>query len=99
MIQETSTIVDDFDKNPNIGYVLKNSISSGTPSQFGLPNPFVSKDLIDQKITNQIHNVIAAVAASSATEPTEKHVEIKCTFGMVLSDSRLMLKVLNILDS
>lgn len=83
----TSTIVDDFDKNPNIGYVLKNSISSGTPSQFGLPNPFVSKDLIDQKITNQIHNIIAAVAASSsATELTERHVEIKCTFGMVLSD-------------
>jgi hypothetical protein len=85
----TSTIVDDFDKNPNIGYVKKNGISSTTtttPPQFGLPNPFVSEDLINQKITNEIHNAIAAVAASSATEHIEKNVEIKCAFGMVLSE-------------
>ena len=70
--------------------MLKNSIRSTTttttPSQFGIPNLFVSKDLINQKITNEIHNAIAAVAASSVTESTEKYVQIKCTFGMVLSD-------------
>src|SRR5919197_750093 len=47
----TSTIVDDFDKNPNIGYVINNS-SSGSqtsstaptpPPQPGIPNPFVSE--------------------------------------------------------
>jgi hypothetical protein len=87
----TSTIVNDFDKNPNIGYVASSSSSgqalSTTSSrhQPGLPNPFVSKDSINQKITNEIQQAIAATAASS-TSSLEKHVEIKCTFGMVLSD-------------
>ncbi|HEY6883748.1 MAG TPA: hypothetical protein VI278_06900 [Nitrososphaeraceae archaeon] len=86
----TSTIVNDFDKNPNIGYVA-NSSSSQAPSttssrhQPGLPNPFVSKDSINQKITNEIQQAIAAAAASS-TSSLEKLVEIKCTFGMVLAD-------------
>ena len=85
----TSTIVDDFDKNPNIGYVVNSSssqiLSSTTsPPQPGLPNPFVSKDLINQKITNETQEAIAA--AGSFTSSTEKHVEIKCTFGMILAD-------------
>jgi hypothetical protein len=85
----TSTIVDDFDKNPNIGYVVNSSssqiLSSTTsPPQPGLPNPFVSKDLINQKITNETQEAIAA--AGSSTNSTEKHVEIKCTFGMILAD-------------
>jgi hypothetical protein len=85
----TSTIVDDFDKNPNIGYVVNSSssqiLSSTTSSpQPGLPNPFVSKDLINQKITNETQEAIAA--AGPSTSSTEKHVEIKCTFGMILAD-------------
>ena len=85
----TSTIVDDFDKNPNIGYVVNSSssqiLSSTTsPPQPGLPNPFVSKDLINQKITNKTQEAIAA--AGSFTSSTEKHVEIKCIFGMVLAN-------------
>jgi hypothetical protein len=88
----TSTIVDDFDKNPNIGYVVNGSSSSNrtfstappSTTQLSLPNPFVSEDLINQKITNEIQGAIAAAAAS--TSSTEKHVEIKCTFGMMLSD-------------
>jgi hypothetical protein len=86
----TSTIVDDFDKNPNIGYVVNSSSStqilrSTTSSpQPGLPNPFLSKDLINQKITNETQEAIAATGSS--TSSTEKHVEIKCTFGMILAD-------------
>jgi hypothetical protein len=84
----TSTIVDDFDKNPNIGYVVNSSssqiLSSTTPPQPGLPNPFVSKDSINQKITNETQEAITA--AGSSTSSTEKHVEIKCTFGMILAD-------------
>ena len=95
----TSTIVDDFDKNPNIGYVVNNSSSSSSsqtlsttsptssppPSpQLGIPNPFVSKDIINQKITNETQDAIAV--AASSTNPIEKHVEIKCTFGMILAD-------------
>jgi hypothetical protein len=87
----TSTIVDDFNKNPNIGYIVNSSssqtLSTTSPSaaQPSLPNPFVSKDLINQKITNEIQDAITA-AAASFTSHTEKHVEIKCTFGMILSD-------------
>lgn len=87
----TSTIVNDFDKNPNIGYVVKNSTSgqihNGTTPQTpqpSIPNPFVSKDLINQKIANEVQHAIAAAAA--ATSATEKPVEIKCTFGMILGN-------------
>ena len=79
----TSTIVDNFDKNPNIGYVVSNSSSLSIASQPGIPNPFVSKDTINQKITNETQN---AITAASATNPAEKSVEIKCTFGMILAD-------------
>jgi hypothetical protein len=90
----TSTIVNDFDKNPNIGYVVNNSSSSSqtfsttsSRHQPGLPNPFVSKNIINQKITNEIQQAIAAAAsAASTTSSTEKHVEIRCTFGIILAD-------------
>lgn len=87
----TSTIVNDFDKSPNVGYIVNSSssqTSSTAPphstSQLGLPNPFVSEDLINQKMTNEIQGAIAA--AASSTSSTEKHVEIKCKFGMILGD-------------
>jgi hypothetical protein len=79
----TSTIVRDFDKNPNIGYVVGNSSSLGIAARPGLPNPFVNQDTINQKMTNETQN---AITAASATNPAERNVEIKCTFGMVLAD-------------
>ncbi len=79
----TSTIVDDFDKNPNIGYVVSNSSSLNTASQPGLPNPFVGKDTINQRITNETLN---AITAASVTNPTVKKVEINCAFGMILAE-------------
>ena len=89
----TSTIVDDFDKNPNISYVVESSSSSQTLSttssrhQPVVRNPFVSKDLINQKITNEIQDAITATtAATCSTSSTEKHLEIKCTFGIILAD-------------
>jgi hypothetical protein len=84
----TSTIVNDFDKNPNIGYIVNSgssqtSIPAPSPSsnQPSLPNPFLGQDLINQKIINQIQGAIAAAASSS-----EHHIEIKCTFGMILDN-------------
>jgi hypothetical protein len=79
----TSTIVNDFDKNPNIGYVVNSSISLNVPSQPRLPNPFVSTDMINQKITNKIQDVIAA---SASANPIGKNVQIKCSFGMILAN-------------
>ena len=84
----TSTIINDFDKNPNIGYVVNNgssSVSSRSQTQPGIPNPFVNIDMVNQKSINEIQHAIAAAAASS-TNALEKHVEIKCTFGMILVD-------------
>ena len=86
----TSTIVYDFDKNPNVGYILNSSssqtlsTSSAYPAQPSLPNPFVRMDLINQKITNEIQDGITA--AASFTSHTEKHIEIKCISSMILSD-------------
>jgi len=79
----TSTIVRDFDKNPNIGYVQGNSSSLGIAPRPGLPNPFVNQDTINQKITNLTQN---AITAASTTNYAERNVEIKCTFGMILAD-------------
>jgi hypothetical protein len=82
----TSTIVNDFDRSPNIGYVVNSSSSSSSlniSSRPGLPNPFVSNDTINQKITNEVQDVIAA---SAAANPTGKHIEIKCSFGMILDN-------------
>ena len=78
----SSTIVNDFNMNPNIGYVMSNSSSSAT-AQPGLPNPFVGKDVINQKIMNETQSAISAASANYA--PGE-NVEIKCTFGMILAD-------------
>ena len=82
----TSTIINDFDSSPNIGYVKSNNIATTSPntgSQATLPNPFVSTDTINQKITNETHNIILAASTSN---PAGKNVEIKCTFGDVLSN-------------
>jgi hypothetical protein len=82
----TSTIINDFDSSPNIGYVKSNNMATTSPntgSQVTLPNPFVSTDTINQKITNETHNIIVAASTSN---PAGKNVEIKCTFGDVLSN-------------
>jgi hypothetical protein len=79
----TSTIVDDFGKNPNIDYVVSNSSSMNSIGQPGLPNPFVGREMINQKVTNETQN---AIVTASATNPAGKNVEIKCSFGMFLAD-------------
>jgi hypothetical protein len=82
----TSTIINDFDSSPNIGYVKNNNIATSSPntgSQVTLPNPFVSTHTINQKITNETHNIIMAASTSN---PAGNNVVIKCTFGDVLSD-------------
>jgi hypothetical protein len=47
------------------------------------PIPFVGKDSITDKITNEMHDAIASVYAIN---PPEKYAEIKCTFGMILAN-------------
>jgi len=80
-----STIVDDFDMNHNIGYVVSNSNSLNVAAQPGLSNPFASRDAINQKIMNEIQD---AITTASAVNPSGKNVEIKCSFGMILANYR-----------
>jgi len=83
----TSTIINDFDSNPNIGYVKSNNTATTSPTTgiqpATLPNPFVSTDTINQKITNETQKAIMNAFASNSVG---KNVKIKCTFGDVLAD-------------
>jgi hypothetical protein len=66
--------VDDYDKNPNIGYVVNGSGKTlNTGSRPGLANPFVGNDSINQKIRNEIQEAIAHI---SANNPAEKYAGI-----------------------
>lgn len=79
-----STIIEDFGKSPTIGYV-NNTGTSPSASQTNLtqpllPNPFATKNAIDEKIRSEITTSIV-VAKSGPVEG-----EIKCIFGSSLDD-------------
>jgi hypothetical protein len=77
----TSTIINDYDKSPFIGYVIahkgKSSDSSKSP---GLANPFADKATINAKIKNEIQKSI-----DSTSKIKTKEAVIKCNFGMEIS--------------
>lgn len=75
----TSTLVNDYDKSPFIGYVIaqKSKSSSDLPS---LANPFADKATINKKIGNEIHSSI-----DSTNKLKTKNAVIKCNFGMEIS--------------
>jgi hypothetical protein len=82
-----STITKDYDSSPTIGYVkvaAENSAegetsSSSQPST--LANPFAEKATINQKISTEVYKAIESSSKSNFT-----NVEIKCNFGLELSD-------------
>src|SRR5919109_1468219 len=88
-----STITKDYDSSPTIGYVKigpqttaegeTNSSSSPPPlpQSATLANPFADKTTINQKITAEIHK-----AMESAAKSNFDNLEIKCDFGMEISD-------------
>jgi hypothetical protein len=83
-----STITEDFGNSPTIGYVnntMNNTISSSASqtnlNQPSLPNPFATKDAIDEKIRSEITTSIDNAVKSGSTQG-----EIKCTFGSSLDD-------------
>ena len=85
-----STITKDYDSSPTIGYVKvvaqtnakgETSSSSSSPQPSTLANPFADKATINQKISTEIQKAIA-----SSMKSTFANVEIKCDFGMELSD-------------
>jgi hypothetical protein len=82
-----STITKDYDSSPTIGYVAvapQTNAEGDVNSSYQLPtlaNPFADKITIDQKIANE-----SQIAIKSAIKSNFTSVELKCDFGMVLSD-------------
>lgn len=84
-----STVTKDYDSTPTIGYVKvapqktaqgeANSSSSPQPST--IANPFADKATINQRIATEIQKAMESAAKSNFVT-----LEIKCDFGMDLSD-------------
>ena len=87
--QIISTVTKDYDSTPTIGYVKvapqttaqgeANSSSSPQPST--IANPFADKATINQRIATEIQKAMESAAKSNFVT-----LEIKCDFGMDLSD-------------
>ncbi len=77
----TSTIKDDFNKSPIIGYVKASAKTTTSPAVATLPNPFADKTTINQKIETEINN-----ALSSTVNTNFAKISIQCDFGMNLPD-------------
>jgi hypothetical protein len=79
-----STITEDFNNSPTVGYVNNMSSSSASQpnlNQPSLSNPFATKADIDEKIRNEITTSVGNAAKSDSVDG-----EIKCIFGSSLDD-------------
>jgi hypothetical protein len=79
-----TTITKDFDSSPEAGYVNNaNSVSDYQiiPNRRNLPNPFATRDVIDENIRSEIASSIKN-AEKSGIVPGE----IECIFGSSLDD-------------
>jgi hypothetical protein len=77
----TSTIINDYDKSPFIGYVIvQKGKSSDSSKSLGLANPFADKTTINEKIKSEIQKSI-----DSTNKINTKEAVIKCDFGMEIS--------------
>ncbi|MDQ3971090.1 MAG: hypothetical protein M3227_05330, partial [Thermoproteota archaeon] len=83
-----STITKDYDSTPTIGYVkvvpqktAEGEASSSSSQPSTIANPFADKATIYQRITTEIDKAMESSAKSNFV-----NLEIKCDFGMDLSD-------------
>jgi hypothetical protein len=87
-----STVTKDYDSTPTIGYVkvapqktaqgeASSSSSPPPPQPSTIANPFADKATINQRITTEIQKAMDSAAKSNFV-----NLEIKCHFGMDLSD-------------
>jgi hypothetical protein len=77
-----TTITKDFDSSPEAGYVNNTSRISDNqlyPNKRNIPNPFATKDVIDEKIRSEI-----AASMENAEKSGIVHGEIECIFGSSL---------------
>jgi hypothetical protein len=84
-----STVTKDYDSTPTIGYVKVapqktaqgEANSSSSPQHSTIANPFADKATINQRIATEIQKAMESAAKSNFVT-----LEIKCDFGMDLSD-------------
>ena len=78
-----NTIIDNFSQLPTIGYIKIQEDSSEDTNMSTLPNPFASKQQIEDKISLEFDKTIKQSEKSDTTSGT-----INCHFGMNLADFR-----------
>jgi len=83
-----TSIIDDFDKSPTIGYIkMNNTNNQSTGNSSELANPFVSQDQINQKIKSVLTYALDKIEHPVGITPNVSDSrEIKCKFGNVLND-------------
>ena len=83
-----TSIIDDFDKSPTIGYIKMNNTNNQSSGNItGLANPFVSQQQINQKITSVLTYALGKIEHPVGITPAVgESREIKCKFGNILND-------------
>ena len=82
-----TSIIDDFDKSPTIGYIKMNNTNNQSSGNTGLANPFVSQNQINQKIRSVLTYALDKIEKPIGITPNVGDSrEIKCKFGNVLND-------------
>jgi hypothetical protein len=82
-----STITKDYDSTPTVGYVkvapqnTSQGDASSSSQQSTIANPFADEATINHRITTEIQKAI-----ESAVKSNFVNLEIRCDFGMDLSD-------------
>jgi hypothetical protein len=79
-----STIQDDFDNSPTIGYVRLDNVTEevgGASLSASIVNPFADQQMINSTITQHITSAI-----DSAHSLNNTMVAIKCDFGMIIKE-------------
>jgi hypothetical protein len=79
-----STIQDDFDKSPTIGYVRLDNVTEevgGASLSASIVNPFADQQMINSTIAQRITSAI-----DSAHSLNNAIVAIKCDFGMIIKE-------------
>jgi hypothetical protein len=84
----TSSILDDFDKSPTIGYIKINNTDAQTNSNVtGIANPFASKELINEKVKSVLSYALDKIEHPvGITLNIDNSRQIECEFGNVLHD-------------
>jgi hypothetical protein len=83
-----SSVTEDFDKSPTIGYITMDKTNTETSGNTtGSANPFVSKEQVNEKIKSVLMSAIDKIENPGGLQIKIGDTnEIKCEFGNVLNE-------------